>query len=153
MQFLNLLLKIGGCFTVFTSVILLTASIFVYHHTQNFVHSASRAQGTVSKLVGRDGEEFLYPVFTFEDSQGTAHNIESLSGSYPAAYKVGDSVAVIYQPDKPENAEIDSFLNIWIWPIGLASFGTLNLLFGLGMFAIVIVLQKSQRKLKIAHAA
>jgi hypothetical protein len=152
MQFLKLSLKVGGWGMVVVAIITLTISFFVYRHIQRFVQTASHAQGTVSKLNGRDGEKVLYPVFTFEDSRGTLHSIESLSGSYPAAYKVGDSVAVIYQPDKPDNAEIESFLNIWIWPIALAGFGAFDLLIGLGMLAVAIVFQKSQRKTTIAHA-
>jgi hypothetical protein len=65
----------------------------------------------------------------FKDSRGVEHTIKSLSGSYPAAYQVGDKVGVIYQPDKPDNAEIDQFFDVWIWPIAFAGFGVLFLLF------------------------
>jgi len=144
-------LKVGSWCIIAVAIITLTLSLIVYRHTQHFVQTASHTSGIVSKLNSRDGEKELYPLFSFKDSRGTTHSVESLSGSYPAAYKVGDTVAVIYQTDKPDNAEIDSFLNIWIWPIALAGFSTLVFLFGLGMFVMVGVLQKSQRKTTIAH--
>ena len=128
-------------------------SFFVFRHTQSFVQTASHARGTVSKLNERDGEKVLYPVFTFEDSHGTSYSIESSSGSYPTAYKIGDLITVIYQPDKPANAKIDSFLDIWIWPIALVGCGALDLLFGIGILVIAVVIQKSERKLAIAKTS
>jgi hypothetical protein len=113
MQNFKSLLWAGGWLNLISSVLFLTASFFLYQHTRSFVESASRAQGSVTKLV-LSGKDY-FPVYTFEDSQGKKHSIKSLSGSYPAAYNVGDSVAVIYQPDNPDNAEINSF---WMFGSG-----------------------------------
>jgi hypothetical protein len=132
------------------AVVFLAASFFLYRHTHNFVQTASHTQGTVTKLV-QSGKTY-FPVYTFKDSQGKERSIESLSGSYPAAYKIGDHVVVIYSPDKPDAAEIDSFFDIWIWPIALAFFGALDFLFGLGTLAVNIFLKRSKRKFTIAHA-
>jgi len=121
------LLKIVGWLSIAGSILFLTVAFFLYRQTESFVRSASRTQGTVTKLVysGKDS----FPIYMFKDSRGVEHTIKSLSGSYPAAYQVGDKVGVIYQPDKPDNAEIDQFFDVWIWPIAFAGFGVLFLLF------------------------
>ena len=121
------LLKIGGWLSVLGAILFLTAAFILYRHTQSFVHSASRPQGTVTKLVLSG--KFYFPVYTFKDARGVKHSVQSLSGSKPAAYKIGDLVGVLYQPDAPDNAEIDQFFDVWIWPIAFAGFGVLFLLF------------------------
>ena len=121
------LLKIGGWLSVLGAILFLTAAFILYRHTQSFVHSASRTQGTVTKLVLSG--KFYFPVYTFKDARGVKHSVQSLSGSKPAAYKIGDLVGVLYQPDEPDNAEIDQFFDVWIWPIAFAGFGVLFLLF------------------------
>jgi hypothetical protein len=151
MQILKLLLKIGGWFMVAIAIIVLTASFFLYRHTHNFVQSASHAQGTVTKMVekpGHDSGTVYYPVYTFQDSRGKQHEIYSSGGSYPPAYKVGDTVPVLYQPDKPENAEIDDFLNVWFFTAMLAGFGLVDLVFGLGLFAVGVIVGVIVRRIE-----
>ena len=134
------LLKIGGWLSVLGAILFLTAAFILYRHTQSFVHSASRTQGTVTKLVLSG--KFYFPVYTFKDARGVKHSVQSLSGSKPAAYKIGDLVGVLYQPDEPDNAEIDTFLDVWIWPLALAGFGALVLLFGFAGLAVRFFLRK-----------
>ena len=130
------------------AVIVLLISLFVYHHSQKFIQSASRAQGTVTRLVKKsDGSDSdsSYPVYTFEDSQGKQHEIYSSSGSYPPAYSVGEKVTVLYQPDDPQNAEMDSFMDKWFFSVMLAGFGLLDLLLGLVLFTAVFIIKKMER--------
>ena len=146
-------MKIAGWLALGTAILSLGASFFVYQHTQKFIQSASRTKGTVSKLIRRPGDNSYYPIFLFEDQQGNKHSVDSLSGNYPAAYKVGDVVSVIYQTDNPENAEIDTFLNVWIWPMALAGFGVVQLLFGLGAVVFIRFIPKLQCQPAASDAA
>ena len=139
MQFFRPFIQIIGCCSLVAAIIALSASIFSYWHTQKFVDSAQRTKGAVSALTQKPGDNCYYPIFVFEDAQGNKHHVESLSGSNPAAYSVGDSVTVLYEADKPDNAEIDTFLNVWIWPVAFAGFGVLNLLFGLGLIVFAVL--------------
>jgi hypothetical protein len=141
------ILKTGGLFSAVSSLFFLTAAIFLYLHTQSFVQSASRTQGKVTKLVFSHRDYF--PVYTFKDSRGAKHSIQSLSGSSPAAYQIGDVVPVIYPRDNPDDAEIDTFLDVWIWPIAMAGFGALVLLFGFAAFAVSFFRRNTNRDLPV----
>ena len=155
MRFLTLSLKIGGWGFIAVAVITLTISFFVYRHVHGFVQSASRAQATITKLTERrdhDSDIVYYPVFTFKDSKGQTHEIDSSSGQYPPAYKVGDTVTVLYQPEQPENAKLDSFFDIWGWAAMLGGFGVLDLVVGLGMLAVVFIIQRSKHEPLPIHA-
>jgi hypothetical protein len=157
MRIFKLLLKIGGWFMIATSVIMLTISFFVYRHAQHFVQSAVRVQGTVTKMIERSGHnsDTVYcPVYTFEDLKGKQHEIYSSGGSYPPSYKVGDKVKVLYQIDDPDNAEIDSFLDKWLFTTILAGFGFIELVFGVGLFLVTAIIRKIERRsptLRVTH--
>jgi hypothetical protein len=155
MHILKLLLKIGAWFMVAIAIIVLTISFFVYRHTQHFVQAASHAKGTVTQMVERAGHDsgtVYSPVYTFQDADGKQHEIHSSGGSYPPAYKVGDTVPVLYQPDKPDNAEIDSFLEVWLFPAMLAGFGCIDLVIGIVLLVVVFIIQRAERRSLITHA-
>jgi hypothetical protein len=143
MHFLKLLLMLGGSAVVTIAIIVLTMSFLLYHHTHRFVLTASRAQGTVTKMVEQSGNNY-YPVYTFQDSQGNRHEIYSSWGSNPPAYKIGDTVSVIYPPNNPEQAEIDDFLHLWLFMAMLTAFGFFDLLIGLVLLGIVVVIQRGE---------
>jgi hypothetical protein len=157
MHIIKLLLKIGGWGFLAIAVIDLTITFFIYRHEHSFVQSASRAQATITKMVerqsGSDHSTAYYPVFTFQDSKGQPQEVYSSSGQYPPAYKVGDTVSVLYQPDKPANAEIDSFVGLWIWSLTLGAFGLFELVLGFGFFIVAIIFRKYERKTPVTHDA
>ena len=53
-------------------------------------------------------EEFYYPVVEFIASDGRRRNIQMSEGSSPPSYEVGDEVTVLYEPDHPIDARIQS---------------------------------------------
>jgi len=155
MQILKQLMKIGGWISVVIAIIGLTASFFLYRHAHNFVQSASHAQGTVTKMVessGHNSGTVYCPVYSFKDSQGKQHEIYSSGGSYPPAYKVGDTVPVLYQSDKPDNAEIDSFDELWLFAAILAGFSIPPLVIGLVLLVVVFIIQRAKRQPPVTHA-
>lgn len=82
-----------------------------------------RAVGVVVELVTRvdgEGNALYYPVVTFKLPDGSRRSVETTQGSWPAAYRVDDSVTVFYDPTNPARARIDSpsgSLVRWIWPL------------------------------------
>ena len=117
--------------------------------TLGFKSAAARADGVVVKLESqrssgrpgaRRGSTFV-PVFEFKDGEGGSHRVTSSVSSRPAAYDVGEKVAVLYSPGDPEDARIDSFFSLWGGPCALAVVGFL--------FTLVstIVLVKQRRRL------
>ena len=94
-----------------------------------------------------------YPIFTFQDSNGRTHEITSSSGQNPPAYKVGDTVTVLYQSEQPEDAKLDRFFDVWGWAAMLCGFAVVDVLVGLGMLVVVIIIQRSKHAPLPVHAA
>lgn len=64
-------------------------------------------------------EEFYYPVVEFTASDGRRRNIQMSEGSSPPSYEVGEEVTVLYEPDHPIDARIQSLSStilMWILP-------------------------------------
>ncbi len=119
--------------------------ILAYRHQREFVDTAARAEGTVIELVekrdGNSGATFA-PVYTFRDAQGGDHNIHSNVSTYPPRYKVGETVTVLYRPEKPDDAAIDGFFDLWLMPLILGIFGAVQLIVGLVILATRVIFGK-----------
>ena len=75
--------------------------------------------------------EAYFPVVEFVALDGKRRNVQLDEGSFPAAYEVGDEVTILYEPDHPVDARIQSFgssVGMWILPgitgiLGIAFLG------------------------------
>jgi hypothetical protein len=85
-----------------------------------------RAAGTVVSLVessGSDGSTY-YPVVRFHDADESEVRFKDNFGSYPASYRVGDSVTVLYERgSSAHSAMIDRGSWNWLPTALLALFG------------------------------
>ena len=57
------------------------------------------------------------PRFEFQTPDGERREVLSDTGSSPAGFSVGDRVTVLYKPDDPSNAKIDTFGQLWLFPV------------------------------------
>jgi hypothetical protein len=112
----------------------LLAAVGALIYALAFVHGGARARGQVVALVPhQDGElgTVYCPTFRFRDTHDTEHTVTSTMGSAPPEYRVGDFVRVIYRPESPEDAKIDSFWSVWGMALIPGSLGLLCLLVGI----------------------
>jgi len=129
---------------------LLLGSAWLFYRAALFDESAQTAPGTVVNLIkneesrrSRDGfshRSIAYtPVVAFIDSNGHRQEIQSNISSNPPAYKRGEKVAVLYDPDNPEFAMIDD------WHRHLSGFitGGMGLIFSVVGAIFVLTLKKS----------
>jgi len=121
---------------------MLAGAWFSMQSTRDFVASALPATGEVIDFFeSRSSESLTYrPVVEFVTAQGQSVQFTSPSGSSPPAYSRGESVEVLYDPDRPEIAQINSFFSLWGVPIIFVSIGVILFVLGLAM----IVRQRSQ---------
>ena len=123
----------GGMFLIFDGF----AS---YQSTSMFLSTAAESQGQVIQLIevaATDSERartVVYePLIRFPDQAETDVEFQWF-GSNPAAFNVGDSVSVVYQPGEPQNARVNTFSDLWLRSIISAAFGVaffwLSLLLG-----------------------
>ena len=98
-------------------------------------------EGRVVEVVSRairPGESILYyPVIEFSDAIGQRVQFEAELGSRPPAYRVGQTVRVVYDPADVTQAQIDSRLARWFVPGGLAALSALAILLGF-MFRLLV---------------
>jgi len=75
-----------------------------------------RAQGIVRSLERAGGSHggAYYPRVSFTTSDGSIIRFRDASGSNPAAYRVGDRVAVLYLAGDSRSAIIDRGVRNWV---------------------------------------
>ncbi|HUJ12996.1 MAG TPA: DUF3592 domain-containing protein [Thermoanaerobaculia bacterium] len=103
-------------------------------HERAFYATAIHTTGRVTELVpkqDKDGTQFA-PRVLFSDVDGHSISFVSSVSSKPAAYNVGDSVKVVYSPNLPQNAEVDSFFNRWGLVSILGFMGAVFVFLGIG---------------------
>jgi hypothetical protein len=64
-------------------------------------------------------QEYYFPVVEFVSKDGRSHSVQMTAGSSTPSHEVGDEVTVLYNPDRPLEARIQSFGSsalMWILP-------------------------------------
>jgi len=117
--------------------IFVISGIFIASNTHSFVGQGISTQGTVVDLVrhrsrdsqGRSSTTY-YPVVKFTPSSGEPIIFEANSGSNPPAHRRGQQIEILYNPQAPEAAMINSWLDLWFLPTMFISMGSLFVLIG-----------------------
>src|SRR5205807_10128066 len=101
------------------------------------------ATGTVVDLVRRvfnPGSAGVYcPVIDFATVTGQRVRFESQFGTMPASHRVGQAVAVRYDPSDPQKAEVDSATANWFVPGCTIAMGLAFLVMGV-VFVVMGIL-------------
>ncbi|MBF2007665.1 MAG: DUF3592 domain-containing protein [Chlorogloeopsis fritschii C42_A2020_084] len=120
---------IGGIFAVI--------GIIFGVNTHSFVGTALSTQGTVIDLELRSSTDskgrsssVYYPVVKFAPSSGEQTIFKSNTGSNPPAFTKGQQVEVLYNPQKPNSAMINSWLELWFLPAMFTGMGLIFVLIG-----------------------
>ncbi len=132
---------------------LVIGGYFTYRHTFDFVENALMAQGTVTDLTrsarsGSSGSDTYRPVVTFHDHEGQLVEFVSGVGSSPPAYRKGEVVEVLFLKEDPQDAEINSFFNLWFLPVLLSGMGAVFTLVGLGISLPALFKKRSHERLR-----
>jgi hypothetical protein len=117
-------LLIASIFSLLGIITLIICAI-AYQRTQAFINSSVVAQGTVLELqrsLTTDSSSY-YPVIEFATVQGERIEFKSNFGSNPPSYQPGDTVSILYPEDNPDNAQINSFVSLWLFILIFAVVG------------------------------
>ncbi|MHC4758443.1 MAG: DUF3592 domain-containing protein [Planctomycetota bacterium] len=100
--------------------------------TNKFLETAVKTEGKVVEMEKSysDGNSRYCPIFTFVDNTGNEQRARSSVSSYPPPYEVGDNIPVLYDPQNPEKADIDSFWNLWLASVVFFVLSAPALIFG-----------------------
>jgi hypothetical protein len=89
------------------------------------------------------------PVFTYRASDGRAYAVTASSSSNPPSYAMGQQVRVLYEADDPAGARIDSFGELWGFPLG---FAIASLICGAIGFGVLLVKRRWIRNVAAIRA-
>jgi Protein of unknown function (DUF3592) len=86
-------------------------------HTEIFLHESIATEGTITALMpkqdGSDASVTYAPMFTFTAKDRQSYTVTSNASANPPEFKVGEKIRVLYEPDRPDGARIDSFWQLW----------------------------------------
>ena len=104
--------------------------------------SASGVVVDLQKRVFNPGSAGVYcPVVEFRTGSGEVVRFESSRGTMPATHKVGQTIKVVYNPQEPHTAEIESGLSKWLVPGCLLAVTVLGVFFSvmfLGLHFLIV---------------
>ena len=80
-----------------------------------------------------DGSIDFAPVFRFVAQDGRAFTVKSDVASKPPEFVIGQAVPVVYQVKHPDEARIQSFLQLWFQPVMFGSVGFCSLAAAFGV--------------------
>jgi hypothetical protein len=132
----------GICrFFMVLAIILLVCGGTWTWKTTSFISSARQAVGKIegyeqkkstkrSRSGGTRRTTTHRPRFTFQDDQGREHKVTSSVGGSKGAFKVGEEVEVLYDPQNPTDARINTFIQMWLGPLVIGGVGLVFLSLG-----------------------
>ena len=125
----------GPMFVVFLGLIFFAVGVGLTFQQYLLRQDALQAQGTVISLAEScDDEGCTYrPIVRFTAQNGREEFYNSMYGSSPPAYEVGEIVTLFYQPDNPQKAFIQG--EGGIFRVIFTAIGAGIMLVGLAFFA------------------
>src|SRR5260370_14524035 len=109
-----------GAFAI-GSLVLLAIAVGSTVQRATLMLSRSRVEGTVvaKKQVGRlkGGAAAYAPMLQFTAGDGRTYVVTSDLSGAESAYRFGQHVRVLYQPDHSDGARIDAFAPLWTLPL------------------------------------
>lgn len=109
---------------------MLAGTVYLSYRVHSFVGASQHAAGEVVALD--ENEDGAKPIVRFTDRAGRMVEFQSSVRSKPPSNAVGDRVEVLYDPAKPEGAEINGFFSLWLGPLILGGLGAIFFAIGAG---------------------
>lgn len=103
-------------------VCLVIGGVYITYNQLKFVESSVSANGTVIGLVQKG--DSLYPKIQFQDKTGEDIMFVSTFGCSPACYEKQEQVNVLYNYNDINDAQLNSFMSLWLGSIILFFVGT-----------------------------
>jgi hypothetical protein len=137
--FIGIALFGGGVFTFFRQRARVAQSLLAEGVVIELLQQRVRGEFVISRTEQglKFEKKYLYrPVIRFETQTGRKIDFIASVASRPAPYQVGECVDVLYNPDDPQQAQINSFLYLWFYVLLLVFFGLFTA--GMGVFGLLM---------------
>jgi Protein of unknown function (DUF3592) len=129
--------RVMGILSLAVGLALLVGAVFWSAHHLEFVSSAAAVRGEVVANVKKEWTDQPAPgasvmhhrsycaVVHYVDLQGVARIYQDAICFSPASFRIGDSVTIRYDPQKPASVMIDRGEKFYIVPLAIAIVGVL----------------------------
>lgn len=99
------------------------------YQANEFVRNGAYADGVIVEMKKGSGILSKYhPRVRFQTADGETIEFIPGNGSNPPMYETHEHVPVVYNPDHPRHAAINSFIEIWLGPSIYAGLGLIFLI-------------------------
>lgn len=102
-----------------------------FHESESVVDDLDARRGLRSRVVS------YVPVVEFTTGAGRVVRFRSATGSSAPEYEVGAFVDVLYDPARPDTAEISDFAQFWLGPVATAGAGFFAMVIGIAGFFLI----------------
>jgi hypothetical protein len=123
--------------------LLVVVGLFFFIRTRNFLGKAREAKGTVIEMVYRQNSSAdsnsgggYAPVYQFETEDKRRIVKQDGLATNPPRYQVGQTMDILYDPENPEKAYVNRWMNLYFVP---ALLGGLGLIFCGAAVAIAVL--------------
>lgn len=137
---LKFLRRIGKFVLIPIGLSLLLGAAWSVSSTKAWIAHATEVEGKVIEMVrirDRDDGGYMFaPLVRFETTDGNTVEFQSSFRSNPPAYRTGQIVSVLYDPEDPQSAAIRGVFSLWLTSMILGFIGFMFTAIGAGMVAI-----------------
>src|ERR1700687_621063 len=141
------LLLVGVVFVIIGVSVLIAGGVALLKQARKSgsgLEATRRVVDLVSRVFNAGSAGVYCPVVECTTANGQRVRFESQFGTMPAAHRVGQSIAVRYDPSDPQKAEVDSATANWFAPGCMIAMGLGFLGMGIVFLVIGIVVLSNQ---------
>jgi hypothetical protein len=144
--------RLGCWMFVAVGCCLLALALVSAGQTEMFLRRSVTAAGTVVSMRAKEDDDSnsSAPTLSFKSSDGHGYTVASNNFSSPAEFTVGQDVTVLYERDRPEEARIDSFYQVWGMAEVLGIIGGVFVALGIGFLRYLD--WRNRRKMEAQNA-
>jgi len=136
-----------GSFCVVGPLLLVLALGFTLQRV-SLMFSGEHVEGTVVAKRSTGSSQVSYaPIFEFNATDGSTHRVSSDVYGAESAFRFGERVPVVYRRADPESARIDTFAQMWTFPLVAGTVGA-----GFSVIPLLIWVSRRRQRL-LAEAA
>jgi hypothetical protein len=124
-------------------IVLLGVSAWLTVRSLDLTANGLRAEGSVIRLQREysrnsdgQGRYLYYPIVRFGTDAGEDIEFRGSTGTSSPSYRRGERVTVLYLPQSPQDARIDSFGGLWAGPLITGAMGILFTMIGGGFWFV-----------------
>jgi uncharacterized protein DUF3592 len=129
-------LKLIKIFFAIFGLIFAVIGLAIFWSNYQFKLKASSTTGTITGYVSyqdSDGDTLYKPEASFVTSQGENINFTSNVGSSFRGKDIGEKVEILYMPDNPQKAKMNTGSEMWFLPGIFTGIGSVFFAVGVGM--------------------